>query len=190
MAPVTPSTAARFAAGDRAAFEEVYTAHASLVRGWVRRFFTSAFEREEAVQEVWLHVSRSASAYQVNRGPLRPWLRVLTANRCRELLRQRGSARLETPAGDETEAWLDANEGPDASAQRTRLRAALSAFAERLSADEAEVLRLGWLDELPLDEVARRMKRSHRQVKYLRLKVVTRAAEDQTLLALLRESEP
>lgn len=188
MADLTASTGARFAAGDRSAFEEVYAAHAAVVRGWVRRFFTSPFEREEAVQEVWLHVSKSASAYEVNRGPLRPWLRVLTANRCRELLRSRPGQ--EVPLGDESEAWLDSAPGPEAATQRVRLREALTAFANRLPADEADVLRLGWLDELPLDEIARRMKRSHRQVKYLRLKVVTRASADTTLRALLAEAEP
>ncbi|MFT3711551.1 MAG: sigma-70 family RNA polymerase sigma factor [Archangium sp.] len=189
MADLTASTGARFAAGERSAFEEVYAAHAGVVRGWVRRFFTSPFEREEAVQEVWLHVSRSAGAYEVNRGPLRPWLRVLTANRCRELLRARGAGR-EVPLGDESEAWLDGAPSPEAATQRTKLREALTAFANKLPPDESEVLRLGWLDELPLEEIAKRLNRSHRQVKYLRLKVVTRASEDATLRALLAEAEP
>ena len=178
---------ARFAAGDREAFQEVYAAHATQVRGWVRRFFAAPFEREEAVQEVWLHVMRSARAYEVNRGPLRPWLRTLTANRCRELLRAKASVA-EVPVDDADDAgWLDSPETPEAVSSRAQLRAALTVFAQGLSSEEAQVLQLGWVEGLNVDEVAQRMKRSARQVKYLRLKVVAKASSDETLRVLLRE---
>ena len=178
---------ALFAAGDRDAFQEVYAAHATQVRGWVRRFFASPFEREEAVQEVWLHVMRNARSFEVNRGPLQPWLRTLTANRCRELLRARGTVA-EVPVDDADDAgWLDSPESPEAASSRAQLRAALAAFAQRLSPEEAEVFQLGWVEGLNVDAVAVQLKRSPRQVKYLRLKIVTMASGDETLRALLRE---
>lgn len=184
---LSPATAAQFAGGERAAFDAVYAAHAQQVRGWVRRFFTAPFEREEAVQEVWLQVAKSASAYEVNRGPLGPWLRVLTANRCRELLRARGS-RVEVPMDDENDAqWLDAQtESPEVASGRAQLRAALEAFARGLPPQEAQVLQRSWVEGLTVDEVAAQLKLSARQVKYLKLKVVTRASGDAGLRALLQ----
>ncbi|HXI60714.1 MAG TPA: sigma factor, partial [Polyangia bacterium] len=72
-APVDHDTEARFRRGEREAFLKVYEAHASAVRALVGRFFLRPFEREEAVQEVWLLVHRVAKAFDPARGELLPW---------------------------------------------------------------------------------------------------------------------
>src|SRR5687768_890243 len=115
---------ARFARGGRDAFVEAYTAHAGQVRRWVRRFFHSPFEQEEAVQEVWLTAHRMQGRYEPSKGPLLPWLRSLCANRCRELLRA-ASRRppSDVPVEDVAEAlWLDAP-GPDEALHAAALKA-------------------------------------------------------------------
>ena len=78
-AHVDRDTEARFRQGEREAFLTVYAAHAPALRALVGRFFARPFEREEAVQEVWLLVHRMARSFDPDRGELLPWLRTVAA---------------------------------------------------------------------------------------------------------------
>ena len=60
----------RFSRGQREAWGEVYALYAQRMRRWVRRFFRSAFEEEEAAQEVWLTVHRMQAHFNINKKPL------------------------------------------------------------------------------------------------------------------------
>ena len=185
----------RFRGGDQAAFLAVYDACAPALRALVRRFFPSPFEREEAIQEIWLQVHRMAAVYEPARGELLPWLRALAVNRCKELLRARGrhaDPRLELPgaeaqaeAGGETEAEVEAD--PDAAARLGRLRAAVARFSAALPPEEAAVLRLSLLEERSHEEVAAATGASVRRCKYLRAKLLARAAAHVELRAALEE---
>jgi RNA polymerase sigma-70 factor, ECF subfamily len=189
VADETPSLQdARFARGERDAFEQVYARHAGSVRQWVRRFFKSPFEQEEAVQEVWLTAHRTCRQYQPSRGAVGPWLRALCANRCRELLR---AASRQPPPGipleDVADAlWLDAPL-PDAVSQAVRLRAELERFAATLGAEEARVLQLCFVEQRGHAEVASTLGVDVRRAKYLRQKVLAAAAADARLMAVMRE---
>jgi RNA polymerase sigma factor (sigma-70 family) len=178
----------RFAAGDRDAFLEVYRAFSGPLRRWVAKFFKSPFEQEEAVQETWLTVHRMHRSYDVNKGELGPWLRTVTANRCRELLRARGrrpdaSVPLEDVEGA---LWLD---GPDPNEQlvRAKLREAVEKFAALLDPEEARVLRHGLVEEQSHEELAAVLGVNVRRSKYLKLKLLQRAAADEGLKALVDE---
>jgi RNA polymerase sigma-70 factor (ECF subfamily) len=165
----------------------VYEAHQDQVRAVVERFFPRAFEREEAVQEVWLQVHRMCHAYDPGRGAPGAWLHVLAVNRCREILRARG--RRPDPRVPVDEQALAAPSDPDAEARATRVREAVGRFSARLAPDEATVLRLAILEERPLEEVARAVGATVRRCKYLRLKLLARAAADADLRAALGEVE-
>lgn len=178
----------RFAAGDRDAFVEVYRAYAAPLRRWVARFFKSPFEQEEAVQEAWLTVHRMHKSYDVNKGELGPWLRTVAANRCRELLRAKGrrpdaSVPLEDVEGA---LWLDGPDLDDA-VVRTKLREAVERFAAGLNEEEAKVLRHGLIDEQTHDELATVLGVNVRRSKYLKLKLLQRAASDPALQAIADE---
>src|SRR5262245_43240193 len=142
----------RFRRRDEAAFMSVYDAHAADLRPLVWHFFRSPFEREEAVQEVWLHVHRMASAFDPVRGGLLPWLRTLAANRCRELLRARGRRPDATLELDDEH--LVAPQTPERAAREERLRAAVAAFGAALGEEERAVFRLALCEELGHEEVA------------------------------------
>jgi RNA polymerase sigma-70 factor (ECF subfamily) len=200
-APIDEDTEARFRLGDRAAFLAVYEAHAPALRALVARFFPRPFEREEAVQEVWLLIHRVAASFDAGRGELLPWLRTVAANRCKELLRARG--RRPDARGGLDEARLDeaqpavqalgggAAEDPEAAARTARLREAVRRFTERLGAEEAAVFRLSILEERTHEEAARAAGVSARRCKYLRGKLLLRAAADPALRAALAEvTEP
>ncbi|MBK7864993.1 MAG: sigma-70 family RNA polymerase sigma factor [Archangiaceae bacterium] len=180
---------ARFARGGRDAFVEAYAAHAREVRHWVRRFFSSAFEQEEAVQEVWLTAHRMQSLYDPAKGPLKPWLRALSANRCRELLRA-ASRRppVGVPLDDVSDAlWLDAP-GPDDAVHSAALRVEVARFAAGLPPDEARVLQLCFVEQRSHAEVAKELGIDERRSKYLKQKVLLAASRDERLRALLSES--
>jgi len=180
-----PELVARFRQGDDDAFMKVYERYAGELRPLVARFFRSPFEREEASQEIWLQVHRMAAAYQPARGELGPWLRALAANRCREMLRAQG--RRPGPGQALDDDLLVADDTPELRARRERLRAAVTAFAATLDEEQAAVFRLSLLEELGHDEVAARLGLSPRRCKYLKLKLLERAAESPLLRAALEE---
>ncbi|MFT3713733.1 MAG: sigma-70 family RNA polymerase sigma factor [Archangium sp.] len=172
----------RFSRGQREAWAEVYALYATPVRRWVRRFFRSAFEEEEATQEVWLTVHRMQSQFDVNKGPLAGWLRALTANRCRELLRARGRRPdASVPIDDLDDAlWLDAPL-PDQVAMNASLRRAVETFKTRLDTQESKVLELSFSEGHTNEEVAQALGLTVRQAKYVKKKLVAKAAADETL---------
>jgi RNA polymerase sigma-70 factor (ECF subfamily) len=164
----------------------VYDTHAPILRPLVSRFFVSPFECEEALQEIWLQVHRAAASYDPARGPLTAWLRAVAANRCREILRARGrrpNLVAETAARDELASSTD----PDGEARGARLRQAIDGFLASLDPEQAAVFRLTLLEELGHDEVARRLGISARRCKYLKLKLLERAASSTTLKQALDE---
>jgi RNA polymerase sigma-70 factor (ECF subfamily) len=186
-APVDRDTERRFRLGERAAFEAIYDAHASALRALVGRFFPSPFEREEAVQEVWLLIHRVAGTFDAERGELLPWLRAVAANRCKELLRARGrrpDARVEL---DEAALAEEGSPDPEASARAARVREAVRRFSDGLDAEEALVFRLSILEERAHEEAARAAGISPRRCKYLRAKLLARAAANAELRAAIEE---
>jgi RNA polymerase sigma-70 factor (ECF subfamily) len=177
----------RFRRGDRAAFLEIYAAHAEWVRPVATRFFPAPFDREEAVQEIWLQVFRSRGHFDPARGELWPWLKAVAINRCRELLRARGR-RPAAELGLDTDLLAAPNQDrPDELAWHGRVTTALGAFLGGLDQQEAAVFRLSVLEEQSRDEVARALGISPRRCKYLRSKLLRRALEDPALRALLEE---
>ena len=195
MAAVVPAvrvdreTEERFRLGERDAFAAVYDLHAPVVRALVARYFERAFEREEAVQEVWLQIHRVAGSFDAGRGELLPWLRAVASNRCKELLRARGR-RPDARDGD-GDGDPDATPSPEDVARAARLRDAVTRFEAALSPPEATVFRMSLVEERTLDETARATGMSVRRCKYLRKKLLVRAAADPALRAALGEvAEP
>jgi RNA polymerase sigma-70 factor (ECF subfamily) len=182
---LSPDLLERFRQGDDSAFMTIHDHYAAELRPLVARFFRSPFEREEASQEVWLQVYRMARAYDPERGQLLPWLRALAINRCREILR--AQRRRPAPNVELTDAALQAEESPELSARAERLRAAVAAFVATLDAEEAGVFRLALIEELGHDEVATRLKISPRRCKYLKVKLLARAAAAGGLKEALEE---
>jgi RNA polymerase sigma-70 factor (ECF subfamily) len=186
---VDRDTEERFRLGGREAFVAIYEAHAGAVRALVARFFPRPFEQEEAVQEVWLHVHRVAGSFDAARGELLSWLRTVAANRCKELLRARG--RRPDPGVEVQEGHVVERRDPESAARAARARDAVTRFAKGLAPDEAAVFRLSLVEERGHDEVARAAGISARRCKYLRMKLLLRAAADPALRAALGEvTEP
>ncbi len=163
----------------------MYDTYAPALRPLVARFFPNPFEREEATQELWLLVHRMAGMFDPARGELLAWLRAVAVNRCKELLRARGRRpEARDVIDDDT---LVAPSDPEAAAGGQRLRAAVVRFCAALPAQQAAVFQLSLVEEQSHEQVAATVGISARRCKYLRMKLLARAAADPELRAALRE---
>src|SRR6476660_2281010 len=84
----------RVAAGDRSAFETLYTRYARSVFGLALRRLGDRGHAEDAVQETFASIWRAARSYRPERGPGAPWLYAVARN----AISDRGRSRPEPGA--------------------------------------------------------------------------------------------
>ena len=141
----------RTGTGDRSAFEKLYKRYARPVFGLALRRLGDRGRAEDAVQETFVSIWRSASTYKPERGPGAPWLYGVARN----AIVDRSRARNEPPSEAPDTASLDAS--PDERAEQAwtswRVHRALEALPER----EREVIALAYWSDLSQSEVAARL---------------------------------
>src|SRR6478609_918987 len=84
----------RAATGDRSAFEDLYRRYARPVFGLALRRLGDRGRAEDAVQETFASIWRSAGSYRPDRGPGAPWLYAVARN----AIVDRARARTDLPA--------------------------------------------------------------------------------------------
>lgn len=180
------ATLRRFKEGEATAFAEVVRAFTPLMRGVTARYWKGTFEREEAMQEIWLHVFRHRDALDLARaGAFAGWLAVLARRRCIDLLRHRVDL---VPLDDVDEAealfWLtapaEAQPGEDAELVR-----AVGAFKARLDPVWRQFFELHFVEGLDYAEIGVRMKIGKLRCKYMRKVLGERARRNAALMAAL-----
>src|SRR3954454_19351094 len=132
MLPVTTTDGEliqRAASGDRSAFELLYQRYARPVFGLALRRLGDRGRAEDAVQETFASIWRSAGTYRPERGPGAPWLYGVARN----AIIDRSRARAEPPAEAPDEASLAPS--PEEQAEQAwtswRVHRALQALPER-----------------------------------------------------------
>ena len=136
------------ATGDRSAFEDLYRRYARPVFGLALRRLGDRGRAEDAVQETFASIWRSAGSYRPERGPGAPWLYAVARN----AIVDRARARTESPAEIPDEA-ADAPGPADRTEQgwvAWRVHRALEELPER----EREVIALAYWSGLSQSEVA------------------------------------
>src|SRR2546423_5515467 len=103
----------RTGAGDRTAFEKLYQRYARPVFGLALRRLGDRGRAEDALQETFVSVWRSARTYKPERGPGAPWLYGVARN----AIVDRSRARNEPPAEAPDEPSLEA--GPHRRGERS-----------------------------------------------------------------------
>src|SRR5205085_11773034 len=83
--------------GDRSAFELLYKRYARAVLGLALRRLGDRGRAEDAVQETFASVWRSASSYKPERGPGAPWLYAVARHAIVDRLRPRAEPAAEAP---------------------------------------------------------------------------------------------
>jgi RNA polymerase sigma-70 factor, ECF subfamily len=138
----------RAATGDRSAFEDLYRRYARPVFGLALRRLGDRGRAEDAVQETFASVWRSAGSYKPERGPGAPWLYAVARN----AIVDRARARTETPADLPDEA-TDAP-GPPDRAEQSWVAWRVHRALEELPHAERTVLELAYWGGLSQSEVS------------------------------------
>ncbi|HEY2543901.1 MAG TPA: sigma-70 family RNA polymerase sigma factor [Gaiellaceae bacterium] len=138
----------RVAGRDRDAFDVLY-------RRYIRPIFGLALQRlrdreraEDAVQEMFAAVWRSAGSYRPERGPAAPWLYAIARNAIVDRVRARDDLPMEPP--DLTSDEPGPAERAESSYVSWRVHRALETLPER----EREVVELAYWSGLSQSEVA------------------------------------
>src|SRR5581483_4374147 len=126
----------RTGAGDRSALEQLYRRYARSVYGLALRRLGDRGRAEDAVQETFLSIWRSAKTYRPERGPGAPWLYAVARNAIVDR-HGRAAGRGAGRAGAGGRAARAGRAGVDAVARPPRLR---RAAGERARGDRARLL--------------------------------------------------
>ena len=139
---------ARVGEGDAGAFEQLYRRYARPVFGLALRRLGDRGRAEDAVQETFASVWRSAGSYKPERGPGAPWLYAVARNAIVDRARSRTEIPAEIP--DEPAAGPGPADQAEQSWVAWRVHRALEELPER----EREVLQLAYWSGLSQSEVA------------------------------------
>jgi RNA polymerase sigma-70 factor, ECF subfamily len=139
----------RVANGDTRAFETLYRRFARPVLGLALRLLRDRGRAEEAVQETFAAVWRSAGSYRPERGPGAPWLYAVARNAIVDRARARRDATFaeppDTPSGDL---------GPAERAESSYVAWRVHRAVVELPGSEREVLELAYWGGLSQSEIA------------------------------------
>lgn len=139
--------------GDGSAFETLYRRYSRPVFGLALRRLGDRTRAEEAVQETFTSVWRSARTYRPERGPGAPWLYAVARNAIVDGARARAdSLTAETGEEPSTEA------GPGERAEQSWLAWRVHRAMEELPEKERAVLELAYWHGLSQSEVAARLR--------------------------------
>ena len=134
--------------GDREAFEALYGRYARAIFGLALRRLGNREQAEDAVQDTFASIWRSAASYRRTRGPGGPWLYTVARNAIVDRARTRRDLMGEPPDVASTEA------GPPEQAEAGwRAFVVHRAFGE-LPSSERAVLELAYWSGLSQSEVA------------------------------------
>jgi RNA polymerase sigma-70 factor (ECF subfamily) len=138
----------RTGSGDRVAFELLYRRYARSVFGLALRRLGDRTRAEDAVQETFASIWRSARSYKPERGPGAPWLYAVARN----AIVDRSRARFEPPMEAPDEATLEA--GPPEQTEQSWVAWRVHRALEELPEREREVVALAYWSGLSQSEVA------------------------------------
>src|SRR4051812_23280923 len=143
-----PDLLLRVAERDRSAFEAIYRRYVRSVYGLALRRLRDRQRAEDAVQETFAAVWRSAASYRPERGPAAPWLYAIARNAIVDRFR----TQVDT-TGEGTEI-VSADPGPAHSAESSFVSWRVHRALEELPPREREVVELAYWSGLSQSEVA------------------------------------
>lgn len=144
------------AAGDRAAFSELYDQTAPRVFGLVRRLLVDAAQAEEVTQDVYLEAWQTAARFDPTRGSAVTWLLTLAHRRAVDRVRASQAARerdLKAGVRDLAVPVDEVSETVEVRIEHERVTGALAG----LSAVQRECLSLAYYDGCSQSEIAARL---------------------------------
>jgi RNA polymerase sigma factor (sigma-70 family) len=154
MQSLSPSVLQRIASGEQAAVRECIAEYGALVWSLARRLTRSPSDAEDATQEIFLDIWRSAARFDATQGSDKVFIAMIARRRLIDRLRKTTNEPPMDPVEVlETVAWAD----PGA-ASETSQDAELAARAmQELRPEQRQVLELGLLHGLSQSEIAERL---------------------------------
>ncbi len=138
----------RVAERDRAAFELLYQRYVRSIFGLALRRLRDRQRAEDAVQDTFTAVWRSAGSYRPERGPAAPWLYAIARNAIVDRMRARHEPPTEAPDLASSEP------GPGDRAESSYVSWRVHRALEELPAKEREVVELAYWSGMSQSEVA------------------------------------
>ena len=149
--PTDEQLLGEIARGDRTAFETLYGRYARAMLGLALRRLRDRGRAEEAVQEAFASVWRSASSFRAERGRGAAWLFAVARN----AISDRGRARTEPPVEPADEP--SPSPGPDETVEQGWVAWRVHRALEELPAKERELIELAYWGGLSQSEIAGRL---------------------------------
>jgi RNA polymerase sigma-70 factor (ECF subfamily) len=139
------------AKGDRNAMRVLFARHNVRVFRFIMRFVNNEATAEDAVNEVFLEVWRSAKTFEA-RSKAATWILSIARHKALSSLRRRSFDELDETTAERIE---DPSDNPEAVMQNSDRSEALRACLAQLSAAHREVIDLIYYHEQSVEEVAR-----------------------------------
>jgi RNA polymerase sigma-70 factor, ECF subfamily len=148
---------AAVARGEREPLRLLYDRLAGQALAVAIRVLGSRPEAEEVVQDVFVEVWTRAALFDATRGSARTWVLSMTRNRAIDRVRSRGAvARMVDGVRGEV-AVSSAGTSPLEGVEQREAREQIQTALEVLSAEQRQVLELGYFEGLSQSEIAERL---------------------------------
>ncbi|MEL7371764.1 MAG: RNA polymerase sigma factor [Myxococcota bacterium] len=165
----------RFKKGDAKAFEALLRRYRKSVYNFCLRMLGQASAAEDAMQEVFLKVVRSAARWE-RQARVSTWIFTIARNHCIDALRKesyRKTASLDQTLKEQSDGGVTLGDqvsdevglGPDRGAESLRLRHVLTEAIAALSAEQREVFVMREYAGMPFKEIAKVVGVSENTVK-------------------------
>ena len=139
----------RVAEHDRVAFELLYHRYVKSVFGLALRRLRDRGRAEDAVQEVFAAIWRSAGSYKPERGPATPWIYAVARNAIVDRMRKSGEA----PSAELPEL-VSSEPGPLEQAESSYVSWRVHRALEELPRRERDVIELAYWSGMSQSEIA------------------------------------
>jgi RNA polymerase sigma-70 factor (ECF subfamily) len=154
MQSMTPSVLQRIASGETAAVRECIDEYGALVWSLARRLSRTPADAEDATQEIFLDIWRSAGRFDPSQGSDKVFIAMIARRRLIDRLRKSTAEPPMDPVEIlDTLAWSEPGDASEISVEAERAARALMG----LRPEQRQVLELGLLHGLTQSEIAARL---------------------------------
>jgi RNA polymerase sigma factor (sigma-70 family) len=154
MQALSPSVLQRIASGEPAAVGDCIAEYGALVWSLARRLTRSPADAEDATQEIFLDIWRSASRFDASQGSDKVFIAMIARRRLIDRLRKTSNEPPMDPVEVlETVAWADPGSASEISIDAETAARAL----QELRPEQRQVMELGLLHGLSQSEIAERL---------------------------------
>lgn len=139
--------------GDRAAYATLFDHYAPRVKGYLARLGLESGRAEDVAQEVMVAVWRKAASFDRRKASVSTWIFRIARNRRIDLFRRETTATLDA---SDPQLSPEALPQPDAGLEASQREAQVAAALADLPAEQREMVRAAFYEDLSHSEIAER----------------------------------